>query len=166
MFAAVPCSIPRHAHSTSSHRAWSLHTYALSPIPCRVEVLSTPWFPTRRSWPLSTPALPRRSTLARDITRSRVARLGAGFSSCTSRSLPSSDVASACCKCMFQVFQVLHMYVASVSCGCCKSRLGYCICCNGYTSILRILQAFVPNILAVSDGCCTCFIWVLHMFHT
>jgi hypothetical protein len=56
------------------------------------------------------------------------------------------------------------MYVASVSCRCCKSRSGCCICCNGYTSILRILQAFVPNISTVSDGCCTCFIWVLHMF--
>jgi hypothetical protein len=32
----------------------------------------------------------------------------------------------------------------------------------GYT---RILQASVPNVSAVSDGCCTCFIWVLHMFH-
>jgi len=29
-----------------------------------------------------------------------------------------------------------------------------------------MLQAFVPNVLAISDGCCTCFICVLHMFHT
>jgi hypothetical protein len=55
------------------------------------------------------------------------------------------------------------MHVASVSCGCCKSRSGCCICCNGYT---RMLQASVPNVSAVSDGCCTCFIWVLHMFYT
>jgi hypothetical protein len=52
------------------------------------------------------------------------------------------------------------MYVASVSCWCCKNRLWCCICCNGYT---RTLQA---SILAVSDhGCCMCFIWALHMFH-
>jgi hypothetical protein len=55
------------------------------------------------------------------------------------------------------------MHVASVSCGCCKSRSGCCICCNGYT---RMLQASVPNISVVSDECCMCFIWVLHMFHT
>jgi hypothetical protein len=54
---------------------------------------------------------------------------------------PSSDVASACCKCMFQVFQMFNMQVASASCGC-------YICCNGYT---RMLQASVPNVSAVSD---------------
>ena len=37
------------------------------------------------------------------------------------------------------------------------------IFCNGYT---RILQAAVPKVSAILDGCCTCFIWVLHMFHT
>ena len=70
-----------------------------------------------------------------------------------------SDVASVCFKC-FRCFicmlQVFHVDVA-------KSRSGCCICCNGYT---RMLQAFVPNVLAISDGCCTCFICVLHMFHT
>jgi hypothetical protein len=29
-----------------------------------------------------------------------------------------------------------------------------------------MLQASVRNVLVVLDGCCTCFIWVLHMFHT
>jgi hypothetical protein len=43
---------------------------------------------------------------------------------------------------MFQVFQMFHMYVASVSYGCCKSRSGccICICCNGCT---RMLQASI-----------------------
>jgi hypothetical protein len=51
----------------------------------------------------------------------------------------------------------------SVSCECYKSRLGCYICCNGYT---RMLQASAPNVSAVSNRCCTHFIWVLHMFHT
>ena len=145
-----------------------LHRVAPCPIhvpTCRssshhVEVLPTPSFPTRRSWSLSTLASPQRSTSARDIMRSGVARPRVGFSGCTSCSLPSLDVASACCKHMFQVF---YMYVASVSCECCKTRLGCCICCNGYT---HMLQASVPNISDVSDGCCTCFVWMFHMFHT
>jgi hypothetical protein len=48
-------------------------------------------------------------------------------------------------------------------CGCCKIRSRCCICCNSYT---RMLQASVPNVSAVWNGCCTYFIWVLHMFHT
>jgi hypothetical protein len=55
------------------------------------------------------------------------------------------------------------MHVASVSCGCYKSRSGYFIYCNSYT---HMLEASVPNVSAVSDGCCTRFIWVLYMFHT
>jgi hypothetical protein len=62
-----------------------------------------------------------------------------------------------CCK------RVLQAYVSSVPCGCCKSRSEYWICCNGYTCML---QASVLNVSAVSDGCCTCFVLVLHMFHT
>jgi hypothetical protein len=55
------------------------------------------------------------------------------------------------------------MHVASVLCGCYKSRSGCCICCNGYT---HILQASVPNVSIISYIRCTCFMWVLHMFHT
>jgi hypothetical protein len=98
--------------------------------------------------------------LAHNITRSEVARPGAGFFGYTSRSLPSLDVASVCCK---RIFQVFHMHVAGVSYGCCKSRSRCCIYCNGYT---RTLQASIANVSAVSDGCCMCFIWVLHMFYT
>jgi hypothetical protein len=87
------------------------------PVPRRVEVLLMPPFPTRRSWPLSTSVPPRRLTSARDVTRSGVARPGVGFSRRTSCSLPSSDVASACCKC-FRYFicmlQVFHVDVAKV----------------------------------------------------
>jgi hypothetical protein len=68
------------------------------------------------------------------------------------------------CKHMFQVLPVMfHIHVTSVSCECCKSKLEYYICCNGYT---RMLQAHVLNVSAVSDGCCTCFIWVLHIFYS
>ena len=62
---------------------------------------------------------------------------------------------NTCCKSMFQAFNMFHLDVAIISCGCCKSRSGCCICCNDYT---RMLQASVPNVLAVSDGCCTYFI--------
>jgi hypothetical protein len=34
------------------------------------------------------------------------------------------DRICACCKCVFYVFQMFHKDVASVSCGCCKSRSG------------------------------------------
>jgi hypothetical protein len=79
---------------------------------------------------------------------------------------------------MFQVFQMLYRYIASVSYGCCESRSGCCICCNGCT---HMLQAFVPNVLSifldircncvyldiayVSHICCKCFIWTLRMFY-
>ena len=72
-----------------------------------------------------------------------------------------------CCKLMFQVFQLFHMYVSIVSCGCCKSRSGCCICCNGYT---LMLQTFFPishlffrckcvylDVAYVSLICCRCF---------
>jgi hypothetical protein len=88
---------------------------------------------------------------------------------------------NACCKSMFQVFQMFHVDVASVSCGCCKSRAGCRICCNGCT---RMLQAFVLNVSVVfpdvsckcvylvityvSHICCKCFyldvVYVLHGF--
>jgi hypothetical protein len=61
---------------------------------------------------------------------------------------------------MLQVFQLFLTYVACVSSGSCKSRLGYCTCCNGY---ICMFQVYIPNILAVSDVCCKCFIWMLHM---
>jgi hypothetical protein len=52
------------------------------------------------------------------------------------------------------------MHVASVLCGCCKNRLGCCICCNGYTHMLCLLQMFR---LLQKD---VAFIWVLHLFYT
>ena len=58
---------------------------------------------------------------------------------------------------------MFHLDVACVLSGCCKSRSGCCTCCNGYT---HMLQASVSNASVVSDGWCTCFIWVLHIFHT
>jgi len=51
-----------------------------------------------------------------------------------------------CFRRMFQMLHLLHTYVASVASGCLKSRLGCCICCNGWT---YMLQASVPNILYV-----------------
>jgi hypothetical protein len=84
----------------------------------------------------------------------------------------------ACCKPIFQLFQMFHSYIASVSYGCCKSRLRCCIYCNGCT---RMLQASVSNVSSgfsdiyckcvylqvayVSHICCKCFIWILCMFY-
>jgi hypothetical protein len=91
------------AHSASSRRARSPPLRAMPrPSPRRGVPLSP--FPTTRSWPLSTPAPPRHSTLARDITRSGVARPRVSFSSYTSSSFPFSDVASVCFKC-FRYFR-------------------------------------------------------------
>jgi hypothetical protein len=75
---------------------------------------------------------------------------------------------SACCKRLF--FQMFHRYVVIVSCECCKSRSGCCICCNGCT---LMLQAFIPNVSSVFSGrvlqlclsgCCICSTHMLHVF--
>jgi hypothetical protein len=60
---------------------------------------------------------------------------------------------------------MFHRYVASVSCGFCKSRSGYCICCNGCT---YMLQASVLNVSSIffQRYVAYVFIWMLHMFHT
>jgi hypothetical protein len=89
------------------------------------------------------------------------------------------------------VFQMFLRYVASVAYGCCKSRLKCCTCCKGYTHMLQVfvhvssifrrilqvclsrccicftqmLQEFVRNVLSISNACCKCFIWMLHIFH-
>jgi len=33
------------------------------------------------------------------------------------------------------------------------------VCCNGYTPMLQ----YISNVLAISNVCCKCFIWMLHM---
>jgi hypothetical protein len=66
------------------------------------------------------------------------------------------DVAMAahvCFKCIFQMFQLFQIYVASV-----LSR--YWTCCTSYTSIL---QLYVLNVSAVLNVCCKYFIWMLHL---
>jgi hypothetical protein len=35
-----------------------------------------------------------------------------------------------------------------------------CICCSGYTPMM---QMYVLNVSPISDVCCKCFIWMLHM---
>jgi hypothetical protein len=57
-----------------------------------------------------------------------------------------------CCKRMFQLFQ---RYVASVSYECCKSKLGCCICCNGYTCMLQVSVSNVSSVF--SYECCNWF---------
>jgi hypothetical protein len=78
-------------------------------------------------------------------------------------------VKNARCKCMFQVFQMFHKYVASVSYGCCKTRSGCCICCNGCTCMLQVsvlmFRSSVRLYLQVClSKCCMCFTHMLHVF--
>jgi hypothetical protein len=54
------------------------------------------------------------------------------------------------------LLQMFQWYVANVSCRCCKSRSGYCICCNGYTVCCTVFQTYVVSV----------FNWMLRMFHT
>jgi hypothetical protein len=70
---------------------------------------------------------------------------------------------NTCCKSMFQVFQMFHLNVVSVSCGYCKSRSGCCIYCNGYT---RMLQTFVLNVSVVFPNvCCKRVYLIIARFH-
>jgi hypothetical protein len=75
-----------------------------------------------------------------------VARPGAGFFGCTSRSLPSSDVASVCFKCFRCFICMLQVF----SCGCCKSKSG------------RWLYTYIAS---VCSKCFSCFRWMLHVFY-
>jgi hypothetical protein len=135
------------------------------PVPRRVEVLSMPLFPTRRSWPLPTPVLPQRSTSARDVMRSGVARPGVGFSGCTSRSLPSSDVASVCCKC-FRCFicmwQVFHVDVAKVDRDVAYVVMTIYVC---YKRPFQMFRLFQIDVVRVLSGCCICFALMLQVFY-
>nr|TKW05443.1 hypothetical protein SEVIR_7G175900v2 [Setaria viridis] len=51
---------------------------------------------------------------------------------------------AACCKHMFQVFQMFQKNVASVSCGCCKVDLD-----------VAMLHMFHAHVASVLSGCCT-----------
>jgi hypothetical protein len=87
-----------------------------------------------------------------------------------------------CFKCMFQIFHMFQMYVASVSFGCCRSKYGSCIymhvasiCFKCFTCFTLMLQLFHLNVAyvfamathvfssflwcfaSVSDICCKCF---------
>jgi hypothetical protein len=63
---------------------------------------------------------------------------------------------------------MFQRYVASVLDGYCKSRSGYCICCNDCT---HILQAYVLNALFFPDVCCKCvyldvaYVFILQVFY-
>jgi hypothetical protein len=64
-------------------------------------------------------------------------------------------------QCIFQVFQSFQMYVAVVSYGCCKNRLG----------MLHMLQVFQKHVVSICSKCSisrcrlqSFFIRLLHMF--
>jgi hypothetical protein len=90
--------------------------------------------------------------------------LRADIELCMSTSLRSSEkqgniaLKLHVAKLMFQVFQLFQRYVASILYRYCKSRLGCCTSCNGYT---HMFEVYVQNILSVSDIYCKCFIWML-----
>jgi hypothetical protein len=143
----VPCRITILCHAMLLHFASPPRPSLVAcPILCRAAI------PTRLSWPST--AAPH-STLARHCQglhlrhhhfgtmRRRSSLAGTCFPQ------PTEDTTagrSACCKHMFQVFQIFQRYVASVSDGCCKSRSGCCTCCNVY---IGMLQALVPNVSSI-----------------
>jgi hypothetical protein len=64
---------------------------------------------------------------------------------------------SACCKRLFQVFQMFLSYITCVSYECYKHRSRCYISCNG---CLRMLQDFVPNILSIFSEVCSKFVYL------
>jgi hypothetical protein len=117
-------------------------------VPCRVEVLPTP--PFRHQKVVATVDAGAAATLG---LSSRHHEIQSGLTRASSRSIPSSDVASACCKHMFKVLHVFYMHVASISRGCCKSKSRCCICYNGYTvcckHLFQMFQLFQTNVARV-----------------
>jgi hypothetical protein len=61
------------------------------------------------------------------------------------------------------MLQAYVSIVSDVSEVCCKSRLR---CAHVAYVLDECCKCIVPNVSVVSDVCYTCFIWVLHMFHT
>jgi hypothetical protein len=146
-FAVIPPSRVESRH-ICCHVVPGPRPYAPCPVPHHIEVLPTPPFPTRRSWPLSTPVPPRHSTSAHDITRLLWLHLALSY---------FLGVASLCCKRMFQVFHVdvakLDRDVAYVASVCSK-----CFIC-----FRRMLHVFYLGVM-FHTLCCKCFIRMLHMF--
>jgi hypothetical protein len=44
-----------------------------------------------------------------------------------------------CFQTCFKCFSLFQIYISSVSYGCCKSRSGCCICCNGYIACFKCM---------------------------
>jgi hypothetical protein len=62
-----------------------------------------------------------------------------------------------CCKCMFQVFQLFEMNVASYLPGYCKNRSR---CCNTYIKIFHLFQRYIASVLS---RYCICFTHMLQV---
>jgi hypothetical protein len=87
-----------------------------------------------------------------------------------------------CFKCIFQIFYLFQMYVASVSFGYCKSRSGCCIyasvlgvficmlqvfyldICNSYPRVFKFLLVFCKCFRRVAK-CFSCFRRMLQVFY-
>ena len=61
----------------------------------------------------------------------------------------------ACCKRMFQVFQLFHTYVASVLSGCCICfAMATNVCSWCFKRLLQVFQLFGTYVASVSCRCC------------
>jgi len=60
-----------------------------------------------------------------------------------------ASVCFMCLRCLICILQVFHVDVTYVA-------IAIHVCC----------KYVIPNISAVSDVCCKCFIYILHMLHT
>ena len=71
------------------------------------------------------------------------------------------------------MLQVFHVDVASVSCGCCKCRSRFCICCNSCTHMLQVsilnficfLYTYVASVSNAYLKCFICLFFMLQMLH-
>jgi hypothetical protein len=71
-----------------------------------------------------------------------------------------------CFKCMFQMFHLLQIYVASVLSKCCKNRSGFAYTCMLQTYVLSIYRCFICSFASVSWGCCICLQLFSNVFQT
>jgi hypothetical protein len=132
-----------------------------APSPARTEVLLTPPFPTRRSWPL------RRTASARRCYDE---------STCCKRIFQVFHryvviVSYGCCKCFIGVLQVFQRFVQNVSSvpdTCCKRsdlNIAYVshTCCNNMFQMFQLFQSYVAvsvfmlQVASVLSRCCICF---------
>jgi hypothetical protein len=143
------------AHRLLASRQWCCRGCSLSRPPCSPVSPRASAHPTLLSWPCAGAHSTTLPPLGHQRAPCTTADLRTGIKLRNNEPpfvKQQGDIVlgSACCKPLFQVFQMFQRCVASVSHRCCKSRSGCCTCCNGYTCMFQ---------------CFICFIRMLQVFH-